>query len=83
MVARETQGLPGEIRGFVGPVVNLPTPLPQAWPREWKLTQELSRRANDSTRYILNEPATGLHFEDVRKLLEVLHALVQTRAARS
>src|SRR5204863_9118592 len=43
-----------------------------------KLSKELSRRATGKTLYILDEPTTGLHFEDVRKLLEVLHALVET-----
>ena len=42
-----------------------------------KLGKELSRRATGNTLYILDEPTTGLHFEDVRKLLEVLHALVE------
>lgn len=41
-----------------------------------KLSKELSRRSTGRTLYILDEPTTGLHFEDVRKLLEVLHHLV-------
>ena len=41
-----------------------------------KLSKELSRRSTGKTVYILDEPTTGLHFEDVRNLLAVLHALV-------
>jgi excinuclease ABC subunit A len=40
-----------------------------------KLSKELSRRATGRTLYILDEPTTGLHFEDTRRLLEVLHEL--------
>ncbi len=42
-----------------------------------KLAKELSRRSTGKTVYILDEPTTGLHFEDIKKLLFVLHALVQ------
>jgi excinuclease ABC subunit A len=41
-----------------------------------KLAKELSKRSTGKTLYILDEPTTGLHFEDVRKLMEVLDALV-------
>ena len=41
-----------------------------------KLSKELARRSTGRTVYILDEPTTGLHFDDVRKLLEVLHQLV-------
>ena len=42
-----------------------------------KLSKELARQSTGRTLYILDEPTTGLHFEDVRKLLEVLHELVE------
>ena len=41
-----------------------------------KLSRELAKRASGKTLYILDEPSTGLHFEDVRKLLEVIQRLV-------
>ena len=41
-----------------------------------KLASELQRRSTGRTIYVLDEPTTGLHFEDVRKLLGVLHSLV-------
>lgn len=41
-----------------------------------KLSKELSRKSTGNTLYILDEPTTGLHFEDIRKLLAVLHTLV-------
>ncbi len=41
-----------------------------------KLAKELSRRSSGSTLYILDEPTTGLHFDDIKKLLQILHELV-------
>ena len=41
-----------------------------------KLAKELARRSSGSTLYILDEPTTGLHFHDIKKLLEILHELV-------
>ncbi|MDI9420162.1 MAG: excinuclease ABC subunit UvrA, partial [Bacillota bacterium] len=43
-----------------------------------KLATELSRRSNGRTLYILDEPTTGLHFEDIRRLLQVLQRLVDS-----
>jgi excinuclease ABC subunit A len=43
-----------------------------------KLSSELHKRATGSTIYVLDEPTTGLHFEDIRKLLQVLQRLVST-----
>src|SRR4030042_1964387 len=42
-----------------------------------KLSKELSKRSTGRTLYILDEPTTGLHFDDVRKLLDVLTSLVE------
>jgi excinuclease ABC subunit A len=41
-----------------------------------KLSKELSKRQTGKTLYILDEPTTGLHFDDIKKLLEILHKLV-------
>jgi len=43
-----------------------------------KLAKELSKRSTGKTLYILDEPTTGLHFEDVRKLMEILQSIVET-----
>ncbi|MEK7298902.1 MAG: excinuclease ABC subunit UvrA, partial [Candidatus Margulisiibacteriota bacterium] len=43
-----------------------------------KLAKELSKRSTGKTLYLLDEPTTGLHFEDVRHLLTVLNRLVDT-----
>ncbi len=42
-----------------------------------KLSKELSRRGTGKTLYILDEPTTGLHFDDVRKLVELIHELAE------
>ncbi len=42
-----------------------------------KLATELSKRATGKTLYILDEPTTGLHFDDIKKLIEVLNSLVE------
>ena len=43
-----------------------------------KLSNELSRRATGKTLYILDEPTTGLHFADIKQLMQVIHRLVDT-----
>jgi len=43
-----------------------------------KLSRELSKKGSGKTIYILDEPTTGLHVDDIRKLLEVLNQLVET-----
>src|SRR5207253_6899467 len=43
-----------------------------------KLARELCRRSTGKTLYILDEPTTGLHFDDISKLLQVLHGFVET-----
>lgn len=42
-----------------------------------KLAREMSRKTSGKTLFVLDEPTTGLHFADIKKLLEVLHALVE------
>jgi excinuclease ABC subunit A len=54
-----------------------PTTLSGGEAQRVKLSKELSRRSTGRTLYILDEPTTGLHFEDTRKLLEVLQELVE------
>ncbi|HIH28248.1 MAG TPA: hypothetical protein HA260_00425, partial [Thermoplasmata archaeon] len=41
-----------------------------------KLTRELSKKSTGKTLYLLDEPTTGLHFHDVKKLIDVLNSLV-------
>ena len=44
--------------------------------KELSLAKELSKRQTGKTLYILDEPTTGLHFDDIKKLLEIFHRLV-------
>ncbi|MEL6997530.1 MAG: excinuclease ABC subunit UvrA [Pseudomonadota bacterium] len=71
MVTLERVGL-----GYIK-IVKKATTLSGGEAQRVKLSKELSKRATGRTLYILDEPTTGLHFEDVKKLLEVLQELVE------